>query len=55
MEAIMGKMMSTRMDEAVHDENDVVEVNTPFHARVALLKREYKGALRRDFPIKIES
>ncbi len=30
----MDKIMSTRMDEAMHEENDVVEVNTPFHARV---------------------
>ena len=39
----------------VHDENDVVEVSTPFHARVALLKREYKAALRGELPIKVEN
>lgn len=40
---------------AVHDENDVVEVSTPFHARVALLKREYTAALQGELPIKVEN
>jgi len=36
---------------AVHDENDIIEVDTPFHSRVALLKKEYEAALIGEIPI----
>jgi epoxyqueuosine reductase QueG len=40
---------------AVHDENDIVEVITPFHATVALLKKEYQAALRGEILIEVDS
>jgi hypothetical protein len=40
---------------AVHDENDIIEVDTPFHARVALLKREYEAALIGKIPIEVNN
>jgi len=40
---------------AVHDENAIIEVDTPFHARVALLRKEYEAALKGEIPIKIEN
>lgn len=36
---------------AVQDANAVIEVDTRFHVRVALLKKEYKAALRGEIPI----
>ncbi|MFC1858948.1 hypothetical protein ACFL9U_13115 [Thermodesulfobacteriota bacterium] len=36
----------------VHDEKDIVEMDTPFNVRVALLRREYEAAMRGE--IKIE-
>jgi len=40
---------------AVHDKNDIIEVDTPFHARVALLKREYEATLIGKIPIEVNN
>jgi hypothetical protein len=40
---------------AVHDENAIIEVDTPFHARVALLRKECETALKGEIPIKVEN
>ena len=40
---------------AVNDENEIVEVDTIFNVRVALLRKEYKAALKGEIPLEIEN
>ena len=40
---------------AVQDEKDIIEVETPFMAKAALLKSEYASALRGEIPIQVEN
>jgi len=40
---------------AVHDENDIIEVDTPFNTRVALLKTEYEATLIGKIPIEVNN
>ena len=41
--------------EALHSENDIIEVDTPFHVRVAMLKKEYEAALIGKIPIEVNN
>ena len=40
---------------ALHSENDIIEVDTPFHAKVAMLKKEYEAALIKKIPIEVNN
>ena len=36
----------------IHDEKEIVEMDTPFHVKVALLRKEYEAAVRGEIEIK---
>ena len=40
---------------ALHSKNDIIEVDTPFHAKVAMLKKEYEAALIKKIPIEVNN
>lgn len=40
---------------AVHDKNDIIEVHTPFHAKVAMLKSEYEAILNGELPVDVDN